>query len=72
MRKCMVVSLVIVLVFGTLSCSSMSRTTKGAATGAAVGGVVGGVIGHQSGNTAAGAIIGAREDKAIPPDRLLK
>ncbi len=59
MRKYVVVSLVIVLVFGTLSCSSMSRTTKGAATGAAVGGVVGGVIGHQSGNTAAGAIIGA-------------
>lgn len=59
MRNCVVVSLVIVLVFGTLSCSSMSRTTKGAATGAAVGGVVGGVIGHQSGNTAAGAIIGA-------------
>ena len=59
MRHYLTISLVLILVLGTVSCSSMSRTTKGAATGAAVGGVVGGVIGHQSGNTAAGAIIGA-------------
>lgn len=49
----------LVLVFGLMGCSSLSRTQKGGAAGAATGAVVGGVIGHQTGNTAAGAIIGA-------------
>jgi outer membrane protein OmpA-like peptidoglycan-associated protein len=59
MKNYLTVLLVLILVIGIAGCSSLSRTTKGAATGAAVGGVVGGVIGHQSGNTAVGAIIGA-------------
>lgn len=41
------------------SCSSMSKSQKGAAIGTAGGAVVGGVIGRASGNTALGAIIGA-------------
>ncbi len=59
MKRLAVYGLAIALVVPTLSCSSMSRTQKGAATGAAAGGVIGGVIGHQTGNTAVGAIIGA-------------
>jgi outer membrane protein OmpA-like peptidoglycan-associated protein len=47
------------MVAGSLSCSSMSRTQKGGAIGAGTGAVVGGIIGKQAGNTAAGAIIGA-------------
>ncbi len=41
------------------SCSSMSRTQKGAAAGTATGGAMGAVIGKASDNTAMGAIIGA-------------
>ena len=40
-------------------CSSMKRSTKGAAIGTAAGGAVGAVIGRASGNTGLGAIIGA-------------
>jgi outer membrane protein OmpA-like peptidoglycan-associated protein len=41
------------------SCSSLSRTEKGAIIGAGAGGAIGGVIGNQTGSTARGAIIGA-------------
>jgi outer membrane protein OmpA-like peptidoglycan-associated protein len=41
------------------SCSSLSRTEKGAIIGAGAGGAIGGVIGKQTGSTARGAIIGA-------------
>lgn len=40
-------------------CSSMKRSTKGAAIGTAAGGAMGAVIGRASGNTGLGAIIGA-------------
>ncbi len=51
--------LVALLVFGSLGCSSWSRTEKGAAIGATAGAVIGGVIGKQYDNTAVGAILGA-------------
>lgn len=41
------------------SCSTASRSQKGAVIGAAGGGAVGAVIGKAAGNTAMGAIIGA-------------
>jgi outer membrane protein OmpA-like peptidoglycan-associated protein len=41
------------------ACSSMKRSTKGAAIGTAAGGAMGAVIGRASGNTGLGAIIGA-------------
>lgn len=41
------------------SCSTPSRTQKGAVIGAAGGGAIGAVIGKAAGNTAMGAIIGA-------------
>ena len=41
------------------SCSSLSRTEKGAIIGAGTGAAVGGVIGRNNGSTAKGAIIGA-------------
>lgn len=59
MKKIATSVLVLALATGSISCSSMSNTQKGAAGGAAAGGVIGGIIGHQSGNTAVGAIIGA-------------
>jgi outer membrane protein OmpA-like peptidoglycan-associated protein len=59
MKRVAVCALAVALAVPALSCSSMSRTQKGAAGGAAAGGVIGGIIGHQSGNTAVGAIIGA-------------
>jgi outer membrane protein OmpA-like peptidoglycan-associated protein len=40
-------------------CSSMKRSTKGAAIGTAAGGAMGAVIGRASGNAGLGAIIGA-------------
>ncbi|HLN55121.1 MAG TPA: OmpA family protein [Bacteroidales bacterium] len=40
-------------------CSSMKKSTKGAAIGTAAGGAMGAVIGRASGNTGLGAIIGA-------------
>ncbi len=55
-------SLVIVLLVAASilpACSSMKRSTKGAAIGTAAGGAVGAVIGRASGNTGLGAIIGA-------------
>ena len=52
----------IVLLFALIllpGCSSMKRSTKGAAIGTAAGGAMGAVIGRASGNTGLGAIIGA-------------
>jgi outer membrane protein OmpA-like peptidoglycan-associated protein len=40
-------------------CSSMKRSTKGAAIGTAAGGAMGAIIGRASGNAGLGAIIGA-------------
>ncbi|MFH1313389.1 MAG: OmpA family protein [Candidatus Eisenbacteria bacterium] len=59
MRKFIALTLICLLVVGSLSCSGWSRKQKGAAAGAAAGGIIGGVIGKQSGNTALGAILGA-------------
>lgn len=59
MKKLAVCALVIAIAAPQLSCSSMSRSQKGAVGGAAAGGAIGAVIGHQSGNTAVGAILGA-------------
>ncbi len=51
--------LIVPLVFFNLSCSSMSKSQKGAVIGAGSGAVVGGLIGKAAGNTAIGAILGA-------------
>ena len=59
MKKAIVVTMIVLLVFGSISCSSWTRKQKGAATGAAAGGVIGGIIGKKTGNTALGAILGA-------------
>ncbi|MGQ9604507.1 MAG: OmpA family protein [bacterium] len=59
MQRRIAFSIVAVLIFGSLSCSSWSRTEKGAAIGATAGAVIGGVIGKQYDNTAVGAILGA-------------
>jgi outer membrane protein OmpA-like peptidoglycan-associated protein len=59
MRKLTILGLLLVLVIGSVGCSSWSRKQKGAAVGAATGAVVGGAIGHEAGNTAVGAILGA-------------
>lgn len=40
------------------SCSTMTKTQKGAAIGAATGGTIGTLIGKKAGNTAVGAILG--------------
>lgn len=40
------------------SCSSLTKTQKGAAIGAGAGGTIGAIIGKKAGNTAVGAIIG--------------
>lgn len=40
------------------SCSTMTKTQKGAAIGAATGGTIGALIGKKAGNTAVGAILG--------------
>lgn len=47
------------VLMGTSGCSSMNKTSKGAAIGAAGGAAAGAVIGNQTGSTARGAIIGA-------------
>ncbi len=59
MRKGLSLLVVAALAIQLVSCSSMSRTTKGTAVGATAGAVIGGVIGKQTGNTALGAILGA-------------
>ena len=59
MRKVIMFVLVVILSIAMISCSSLSRATKGAAIGTAAGGAAGAVIGKQAGNTALGAIIGA-------------
>lgn len=41
------------------SCSSLSKTQKGAGIGAVAGGTIGAIIGKKAGNTAVGAILGA-------------
>lgn len=40
------------------SCSSLSKTQKGAGIGAIAGGTIGAIIGKKAGNTAVGAVIG--------------
>ncbi len=40
------------------SCSSLTKTQKGAGVGAVAGGTIGAIIGKKAGNTAVGAIIG--------------
>ena len=59
MKRTLILVLILVLVVGSLSCSSWSRKQKGAAIGATAGAVLGGVIGDKAGNTAVGAILGA-------------
>lgn len=49
----------IMLLFATQACKSLTKTQKGAAIGTVGGGAAGAVIGRASGNTALGAIIGA-------------
>jgi outer membrane protein OmpA-like peptidoglycan-associated protein len=58
-RRVLCILLVGVLLAGTLSCASMSKTEKGAVIGAAGGAAAGAVIGKAAGNTVAGALIGA-------------
>jgi outer membrane protein OmpA-like peptidoglycan-associated protein len=52
-------TLIAVVLSGTLGCAGMSNKAKGAVIGAGAGGVVGGVIGKHAGSTAKGVIIGA-------------
>ncbi|HNW60713.1 MAG TPA: OmpA family protein [bacterium] len=59
MRKVFTYLLVVLLSLSIIACSSMNKTTKGAAVGTAGGGAVGAVIGNQFGNSVLGAIIGA-------------
>ena len=59
MRRVVAGILILALISGGFSCSSMSKSEKGAVIGAAAGAVAGGVIGKAAGNTAAGAIMGA-------------
>lgn len=59
LRKSVVVILVIAMAALSFSCSSTSKTKKGAAIGAAAGGVLGAVVGNKAGNTIVGAIVGA-------------
>jgi outer membrane protein OmpA-like peptidoglycan-associated protein len=59
MRRVLAGILIATLILGGISCSSMSKSEKGAVIGAAAGAVAGGVIGKAAGNTAAGAIMGA-------------
>ncbi|HEQ98754.1 MAG TPA: OmpA family protein [candidate division Zixibacteria bacterium] len=59
MKRILAAILIATLLLGGLSCSSMSKSEKGAIIGAAAGAVAGGVIGDAAGNTAAGAIMGA-------------
>jgi len=58
-RQFIIAATAISLLMAGMSCSSMSKSEKGALIGAAAGAVVGGVIGDAAGNTAAGAIMGA-------------
>jgi outer membrane protein OmpA-like peptidoglycan-associated protein len=51
------IALASVAMLGT-SCSSLTKTQKGAAIGAGAGGTIGAIIGKRAGNTALGAIIG--------------
>jgi outer membrane protein OmpA-like peptidoglycan-associated protein len=57
MRKLSVLLLVIVMAL--YSCSSVNKTTKGAAIGTAGGAILGGVIGSLTGHVGMGALIGA-------------
>jgi outer membrane protein OmpA-like peptidoglycan-associated protein len=55
MGMCLILSAAIIM----SSCSSLTKTQKGAGVGVVAGGAMGAVIGKVSGNTALGAIIGA-------------
>lgn len=56
-RRILIAGICVLLILP--GCSSMKRSTKGAAIGTAAGGAMGAVIGRASGNTGLGAIIGA-------------
>jgi outer membrane protein OmpA-like peptidoglycan-associated protein len=59
MQRFVILTLTGAVFLVSVSCSSLSRTQKGAIIGATSGGVVGGAIGKVAGNTAVGAIMGA-------------
>ena len=52
-------TLAAVISLGSMGCSSLSTTQRGALIGAGAGGAVGAVIGNAAGSTAKGVIIGA-------------
>ena len=49
----------LMLVLGTVGCSSMSNTDRGVLGGAAIGSVAGALVGKATGNAQAGAVLGA-------------
>jgi len=59
MKNITIISLIVLMALGAMSCASWTGKEKGVVIGATTGGVVGGIIGQKSGNTALGAIIGA-------------
>jgi len=59
MKKVIVISLILLIVLGTIGCASWTGKEKGVVIGATTGGVVGGIIGEKTGNTALGVILGA-------------
>lgn len=59
MRKIMYMVLVSLIIVGIFGCASMKKSEKGAIIGATAGAIVGGIIGKAAGSTAAGAILGA-------------
>ena len=52
-------TLVTLLSLGSVGCSSLNNTQRGALIGAGAGGALGAVVGNAAGSTAKGAIIGA-------------
>lgn len=58
-KKFIIISLIALMVLGTMSCASWTGREKGMVIGATTGGVIGGIIGNKAGNTAVGAILGA-------------
>jgi len=59
MKRVNTITMIALIIFGTIGCASWTNKEKGAVIGATTGGVIGGVIGDAKGNTALGAIIGA-------------
>lgn len=59
MKRTIAMTLIVIIVLGTIGCASWTNKEKGAVIGATTGGVIGGLIGEVEGNTALGAIIGA-------------